>query len=144
MGLIQSMAEVYYEDTELSRELINNGYQLAIYPTQDITHVGQSSFKQLKANNKKVNNFAKELIAKNKQIYLSRYPKAKQQLVINKIFADFNKFSEKLKQQIIQTTIDGGEVIINSLFEPRNLPVFEIKYKKFSLKTIYSQYILKR
>lgn len=127
----------YYEDTELSRVLINNNYQMAIYTTNKITHVGQSSFKQLKPNNKKTNNFAKELINKNKQLYLSRYPKAKQKLEIKRIYADFNKFSDPLKQQITEIILDGGEVIIHSLFTPKNLPFFQIKFKRLGLKQIF-------
>lgn len=123
----------YYEDTELSRELVNHNYKLAIYPTDQIAHVGQSSFKQITPNNKKTNNFAKELIAKNKELYLSRYPAAKQKLIVKKIFANYNKFSTELQQQISTIIKNGGEVVIQSLFTPKNLPLYGVKFKRLSL-----------
>lgn len=119
----------YYEDTELSRILIDQGYELAIYKTEDITHLGQSSFKTIKS---KTNNFAKELINKNKQLYLQRHPSAEQKLNIATFTSDFNKLPIQLQGKIISTVLDGGTVTINGVHNIKNLPIYPIRFNQMS------------
>lgn len=128
----------YYEDTELSRVLINNNYKLAIYPSLAITHVGQASFKQVKTNR----NIATELMQKNQKIYFSRFPEAEQQLDIYTFKSDFNKLSEQTKQDIKYLVNNGSNVTIHSLFPPKNLPYFQIKFKRIKLRDLYKLFFV--
>lgn len=125
----------YYEDTELSRVLINNNYELAIYNTPDISHVGQSSFNKIKTNNtKKTSNFAKELINKNQKLYFLRNPKASEKLDIYTLVSDFNKLDNNLKQKIQNIILNGGTVTIHSFNHIKNLPIYHIKYKRLKFR----------
>ncbi len=131
-GFNQIYGRGYYEDTELSRVLINHNYKLAIYPSQAITHVGQSSFKQIKT----CSNFAKELIQKNQKIYYSRFPNSKQKIDIFTWRSDFNKLPEQTKHNINQLVNNGATVTIHSFLRPKNLPYFQIKFKRIKLKEL--------
>jgi GT2 family glycosyltransferase len=130
----------YYEDTEMSRVLLNKGYKLAIYETDKINHIGQASFNNPKNHgnnqNKPKSNFAKELIAKNKALYLERYPKAQETLDIYTMKSDFNQLALELRQRIKAITQEGGIVTVYGLFEPKNLPYFQIKFKKLKLSEL--------
>lgn len=133
----------YYEDTELSRVLINNGYDLGIYQTDKISHVGQSSFNSLEPKEKKSKNFANELIEKNKQLYLSRNPKADQYLDIYTFKSDFNNLPEQTQKLIQYMVLAGGTVTIYGTKSPENLPYFQIKYKKLNFAKLMKLILLK-
>jgi GT2 family glycosyltransferase len=68
-GLSPVFGKGYYEDFDFSLRAKEFGYQCAIAEDSFVYHEGSSSFKASKEQ--------KELIKKNKRIFLSRHPKAK-------------------------------------------------------------------
>ncbi len=66
------------EDYELSRQLIDHGYWLAVHPTQQINHLGSISFNKISDKSMIMN--------KNRQIYFRRFPLSKtKKILISKL-----------------------------------------------------------
>ncbi len=109
----------YFEDAELGRRAILQGYKLGLHVNSYIMHEHQGSFKKVTGVN--------ELYEKNQKIFFERYPKS-----LNRIIYLANKKSwleedSKVKDFLIETLKDGGKVFWLSKLITNKMPFLEFK-----------------
>ena len=101
-GLDLAFGRGYYEDVDLGRRLINQGWCLGEHPDAIIYHRTSASFGR--------GNSRRELVKKNRTLYFSRYPSAKHNVLLVSGTHTLTEFSGELKDAIEQVFQQGGGV----------------------------------
>jgi GT2 family glycosyltransferase len=107
IGMFDENFELYFEDTDISRRLLDSGYKLYIVPGAEIAHYHNQSAKL-------VSKKARSLFEQSMLIYLKKhYP-----LYSDRHFASIGRYTSSLKDEIPE----------HSLMEIKRAPFFSINY----------------
>ncbi|PSJ17089.1 glycosyl transferase [Nitrosomonas supralitoralis] len=102
----------YYEDTDLGRRLTNQGWRMGVHPDAIIRHETGASFGRGKAY--------QELVKRNRALYLSRYPLARQNVLVVSGACTLDDLPLKLVNSLEQVMRQGGRL---HWLTPTRLPV---------------------
>lgn len=102
----------YYEDTDLGRRLVQHGWRMGVHPDTAVRHETGMSFGRGKAY--------RELVRRNRALYFSRYPLARQNVLVVSgacTLADLPLTMMDLLEQVMR---QGGRLL---WLTPERLPV---------------------
>ena len=118
----------YYEDTDLGRRLDQQGWRMGVHPDAAIRHETGASFGRGKSY--------RELVQRNRALYLSRYPLARQNVLAvsgNAILADLpSRIADSMEQVMRQ----GGRLHWLTPSPLPQLSCLQMRNGKASFKTI--------
>jgi GT2 family glycosyltransferase len=92
----------YYEDTDLGRRLSQQGWRMGVHPDAAIRHETGASFGRGKAY--------RELVQRNRARYLSRYPLARQNVLVVSGACTLAELPSRLMDSIEQVMRQGGRL----------------------------------
>ena len=92
----------YFEDTDLGRRLVQQGWRMGVHPDATINHAGGASFGRDRSY---------QLLAmRNRALYLSRYPEARRNILLVSGPYSLADLSARLADSIEQVLSQGGRV----------------------------------
>ncbi|MBX9637628.1 MAG: glycosyltransferase family 2 protein [Nitrosomonas sp.] len=118
----------YYEDTDLGRRLDQQGWRMGVHPDAAIRHETGASFGRGKAY--------RELVQRNRALYLSRYPLARQNVLAvsgNDTWADL---PPRIADSMEQVMRQGGRLHWLTPVPLPQLSCLQMRNGKASFKTI--------
>lgn len=101
-GFDQQFGRGYYEDTDLGRRLIAQGWRLGVHPDCYLHHEGGASFGRGKEY--------RALVARNRALYFSRYPDAQRNILMISARHTLDNLSSELKDNLDKVMQQGGSV----------------------------------
>lgn len=101
-GFDQQFGRGYYEDTDLGRRLIAQGWHLGVHPDCYLHHEGGASFGRGKEY--------RVLVARNRALYFSRYPDAQRNILMISARHTLDNLSSELKDNLDKVMQQGGSV----------------------------------
>ncbi|MBS0299961.1 MAG: glycosyltransferase [Proteobacteria bacterium] len=110
-GFDATFGRGYYEDIDLGRRLDLNGWRFGVHPEAHIYHKGAGSFGDDRVT----------LARRNRAVYLSRYPKAQQNIMLLSGNCALADFSDDLLKAIDQVFHVGGSVHWFTPLQPTRL-----------------------
>jgi N-acetylglucosaminyl-diphospho-decaprenol L-rhamnosyltransferase len=116
----------FFEDTDLSRKLIRAGHWLGIHPRSELHHEIHGSFEAMPA--------FRDGMAANRELYLSRYPEARRQLLIASRAAPLSALDTAAGGALSAVLREGGGAhwLARSAAEP--LPALEVRGERLALR----------
>lgn len=101
-GFDSAFGRGYFEDTDLGRQLILQGWRLGVHPDAHIRHHGGASFGRGKSY--------RQLTQQNRSLYLSRYPEAQRNVLLVSTQLVLEDLPASLVQAIDTVMQRGGGV----------------------------------
>ena len=92
----------YYEDTDLGRRLDQQGWRMGVHPDATVRHETGASFGRGKAY--------RELVQRNRSLYLSRYPLARQNVLAVSGNATLTDLPARIADPMEQVMRQGGRL----------------------------------
>ncbi|TXI26969.1 MAG: glycosyltransferase family 2 protein [Nitrosomonas oligotropha] len=92
----------YYEDTDLGRRLDQQGWRMGVHPDATVRHETGASFGRGKAY--------RELVQRNRLLYLSRYPLARQNVLAVSGNATLTDLPPRIANSLEQVMRQGGRL----------------------------------
>ena len=92
----------YYEDTDLGRRLDQQGWRMGVHPDATVRHETGASFGRGKAY--------RELVQRNRSLYLSRYPLARQNVLAVSGKATLTDLPARIEDPMEQVMRQGGRL----------------------------------
>lgn len=92
----------YYEDTDLGRRLIQQGWRMGVHPEAAIRHETGASFGRGKSY--------RELVRRNRSLYLSRYPLARQNVLVVSGACTLSGLPAQLAESLERVMQQGGRL----------------------------------
>lgn len=92
----------YYEDTDLGRRLDQQGWRIGVHPDATVRHETGASFGRGKAY--------RELVQRNRSLYLSRYPLARQNVLAVSGNSTLTDLPSKIADPMEQVMRQGGRL----------------------------------
>ncbi|TXI27263.1 MAG: glycosyltransferase [Nitrosomonas oligotropha] len=118
----------YYEDTDLGRRLDQQGWRMGVHPDAAIRHETGASFGRGKAY--------RELVQRNRTLYLSRYPLARQNVLAVSGDATWAGLSSRIADSMEQVMRQGGRLHWLTPLPLPQLSCLQMRNGKASFKTI--------
>jgi GT2 family glycosyltransferase len=109
----------YYEDSDLSRRLLERGWWLGVHPGAKIGHTIAGSFNTLPDRY--------ELMGQNRDVYYELHPGAKRQVVLISGAQPFAALPSKLKDEAEEVLRGGGNVLWLTPRVPRDMPALDMR-----------------
>lgn len=118
----------YYEDTDLGRRLDQQGWRMGVHPDAAVRHETGASFGRGKAY--------RELVQRNRSLYLSRYPLARQNVLAVSGDAAWAGLSFRIADSMEQVMRQGGRLHWLTPAPLPQLPCLQLRNGKAGFKTI--------
>lgn len=129
-GFHKDFGRGYYEDDDLSRRLIANGWRLGVHPKAILHHQRSASF----TTEERI-----VLLEKNKRIYQAKYPESRRRIVIiTKEYKCFDDLPLIIKNKARKVLENGGKVCWFSPGERQKLPCPQVTYYPLRVFTLYN------
>jgi GT2 family glycosyltransferase len=116
----------YYEDADLSRRLVANGWWLGVHPEVEIHHESHGSFREVPD--------LRALMQASRELYYRLHPSAARQVVLLSGPCSFGDLSEKLRTESDAVLRGGGQVHWLQPGDPRDLPAVQMEARAASLR----------
>jgi GT2 family glycosyltransferase len=101
-GFDRAFGRGYYEDSDLTRRLLEKGWRLGIHPDSDLFHEVHGSFKD-------VDDY-REIVARNRELYFQRWPGARRQLLLVSGDTRLSDLPAELRAELEDVLRKGGAV----------------------------------
>ncbi|QOJ20305.1 MAG: glycosyltransferase family 2 protein [Gammaproteobacteria bacterium] len=101
-GFDELFGRGYYEDTDLGRRVIQQGWRMGVHPDAAIRHETGASFGRGKSY--------RELVRRNRSLYLSRYPLARQNVLVVSGDCTLSGLPAQLAESLEQVMRQGGRL----------------------------------
>lgn len=118
----------YYEDTDLGRRLDQQGWRMGVHPDATVRHETGASFGRGKAY--------RELVQRNRSLYLSRYPLARQNVLAVSGDATWAGLPSRIADSMEQVMRQGGRLYWLTPASLPQLPCLQLRNGKAGFKTI--------
>ena len=118
----------YYEDTDLGRRLDQQGWRMGVHPDAAIRHETGASFGRGKSY--------RELVQRNRSLYLSRYPLARQNVLAVSGACALSDLPAQLAESLEQLMRQGGRLHWLTPSPLPQLSCLQMRNGKASFKTI--------
>ncbi len=127
-GFDPAFGRGYYEDVDLGRRLDLGGWYLGVYPDAHIYHKGGGSFGRGRA--------FKELVRRNRDLYYSRYPNARRNVLLLSGDCTLMHFPSKLLDALENVFHEGGYIHWLASAPARLLPCLQMRHGFVGFATI--------
>ncbi len=118
----------YFEDTDLGRRLIQQGWRMGVHPDACIYHAGGASFGRGRSY--------RLLAQRNRALYLSRYPEARRNILLVSGAHTLADLSAQLTDSIEQILRQGGGIHWLTLLPLPQLSCLQMRNGPASIKMI--------
>ncbi len=124
-GFDPSFGLGYYEDSDLSRKLIAQGYWLAVHRSSILHHEVHGSFEGVTG--------ARELMAKNRSLYFARYPRARRRILLLSIEEHARRLPGNALEACDEALADGAEIHWLARTAPTHLPALGMRGERLRI-----------
>jgi GT2 family glycosyltransferase len=129
-GFDRSFGRGYYEDSDLSRRLLEKGWRLGIHPDAQLFHEIHGSFKEVTEH--------REIMKRNRARYLERWPEAARQVLL--VTGDEQlRDLPSLRGQVEEVLFKGGKVHWLHAGAPRELLAIPMRAERLHLVSAVRQ-----
>ncbi len=126
----------YFEDAELGRRAVLQGYKMGLHVDSYILHEHQGSFKKVVGVN--------ELYENNKKRFFERYPKSLDRIIYLANKKSWLEEDSKVKDFLTETLKDGGKVFWLSKLNNDKMPFLELKQYPMNFHSFFKLIRLSR
>ena len=127
-GFDSAFGRGYFEDTDLGRRLISQGWRVGVHPDAHIRHHGGASFGRGKSY--------RQLTQRNRSLYLSRYPEVQRNVLLVSSCLVLEDLPVSLMQAIDTVLQQGGGVHWLTPGTAVQLPCLQMRNSRLSFRMI--------
>jgi GT2 family glycosyltransferase len=135
-GFDRSFGRGFYEDSDLTRRLLEKGWRLGIHPDAELFHEIHGSFEQVAEY--------REIALRNRALYFGRWPGARRQLLLATGREALAELSAELRGELEEVLRAGGAVQWLHTGAPRELLAIPMRSARLALPSALRQMLSRR
>jgi hypothetical protein len=135
-GFDRAFGRGYYEDSDLTRRLLEKGWHLGVHPDSELFHEVHGSFKDVEDY--------REIVGRNRAFYFERWPGARRQVLLATGDAGLESLPGEVRAELEDVLRRGGAVQWLHAGPPRALLAIPMRSARLRLLRVLRQILTRQ